>query len=158
VASLIERLWLADTLAIKDGLYRADGVAYGVQIDASIEGGLKIQAKFSAKEFLSRHPDMVTSIDTTREVLLPHGEGYLCCGEGSHGSEGFFGRLGPHKDLAWVVYLEDSNPFVDIAIGDADATPRTMTVTAITALCAPHSAREPRLTWGQWLPPLRSTT
>jgi hypothetical protein len=122
VTSLIERLWLADNLPIQDGLYRADGAAYGVQVDVSVEGGIKVLASFSLEEFLSRHPDMVTSIDTTLERPLPHGVGYLCCGEGSYGSEGFFGRLDQHRTLVWVVYLENSNPFVDASITNTSAT------------------------------------
>jgi hypothetical protein len=122
VTSLLERLWLADKLPVEDGLYRADGAAYGVKMGISVEGGLEIQAPFILKEFLSRHPGMVTSIDTTRVRPLPHGVGYLCSGEGPSGSEGFFGRLDRYKNLVWVVYLEDSNPFVDVAIDDASAT------------------------------------
>jgi hypothetical protein len=122
VTSLIETLWLADNLPIQDGLYRADGVAYGVQVDASVEGGLKILATLSLEQFLAHHSDMITSIDTTLEKPLPHGVGYLCCGEGSYGSEGFFGRLDQHRNLVWVVYLENSNPFVDASITNTNAT------------------------------------
>jgi len=122
VTSLIERLWLADNLPIQDGLYRADGAAYSVQVDASVDGCLKILAPFSLEEFLSRHPGMVTSIDTTLEKPLPGGIGYVCCGEGSYGSEGFFGRLDPHRDLVWVVYLGNSDPFVDASISSTSAT------------------------------------
>lgn len=113
---------MADNLPIKDGLYRADGAVYGVQADASVEGGLNILAQFSLEEFLSRHPGMVTSIDTTLEKPLPRGLGYVCCGEGSYGSEGFFGRLDQHRNLIWVVYLENSNPFIDASVSNTNAT------------------------------------
>ena len=132
MTSLIERLWLADNLPIQDGLYRADGAAYGVRVDASAEGGLKILAPFILEEFLSLHPDMVTSIDTTLEKPLPHGDGYLCCGEGSYGSEGFFGRLDQHRNLVWVVYLENYNPFIDASISNTSATFTSSTGVSIT--------------------------
>jgi hypothetical protein len=132
VTSLIERLWLADNLPIQDGFYRADGTAYGVQVDASVAGGLKILAPFTLEDFLSRHPDMITSIDTTLEKSLPHGVGYLFCGEGSYGSEGFFGRLDQHRNLVWVVYLENYNPFVDASISDTSATFTSSTGVSIT--------------------------
>jgi hypothetical protein len=122
VASVIERLWLAGNLPVQDGLYRADGAAYSVRVDASAEGGLEILAPFILEEFLSLHPDMVTSIDTTLEKPLPHGDGHLCCGEGSYGSEGFFGRLDQHRNLVWVVYLENFNPFVDASVSRTGAT------------------------------------
>ena len=91
-------------------------------MDASAEDALKILAPFSLEKFLARHPDMVTSIDVTLEKLLPPGVGYLCCGEGSYGSEGFFGQLDQHRNLVWVVYLEASNPFVGVSMSNTSAT------------------------------------
>lgn len=122
VSSLIERLWLADNLPIQDGLYRADGTAYGVEVDASAPGGLKILAPISLEEFLSLDPDMVTSIDITVKKPLPRDAGYVFSGEGSYGSEGFFGRLDQDNNLAWVVYLEYSNPFIEATINGVHVT------------------------------------
>lgn len=135
----IERLWLAGSLPIQDGLYRADGSAYGVQVDSSVEGGLKILGPFGLEGFLSRHPDMVTSIDITLEKPLPHWMGYLCCGEGSYGSEGFFGQLDEQKNLVWVVYLENSSPFVDVSVSNDTAT---FTSSAGTLIAVNLGARE----------------
>jgi hypothetical protein len=86
------------------------------------EGGLKVLAPFSLDEFLSCDPDMVTSIDITLEKPLLHGGGYVCCGEGPYGSEGFFGQLDQDRNLVWVVYLEYSNPFVDASISNTSTT------------------------------------
>lgn len=46
----------------------------------------------------------------------------MCCGEGSYGSEGFFGQLDEQKNLVWVVYLENSNFFVDVPVRKDTAT------------------------------------
>jgi hypothetical protein len=67
---------------------------------------------------LSVDPERRTVIDMTVVKALPDGSGYLCAGEGSYGSEGFFGRLGQDRNLVWVVYLEESNPFVDAVVDD----------------------------------------
>jgi len=77
--------------------------------------------EFNLDEALDADPDWLTSIDVTRETGLA-GAGYLCCGEGSYGSEGFAARLDEHKNLAWVIYLEESNPFTDIVIAGMTAT------------------------------------
>ena len=58
----------------------------------------------------------------TKKVPLEKQEGYLCCGEGAHGSEGFFARLDPNERLVWVAYFEESNPFVNIKITDDHVT------------------------------------
>ena len=53
-------------------------------------------------------------------------------GEGSQGSEGFFAWLGPDHDLLWAVYLEESNPIVDIAVtGDRAVIRSTADVTVV---------------------------
>lgn len=123
MTSLIERLWLADELPIRDGLYRADGASCDVEVAASVAGNLKILSPFSLEDFLSQDPEMRrTSIATTLIKSLPNDAGYVFCGEGSYGSEGFFGRIDQRKNLMWVVYLEHSNPFIDASISDIGVT------------------------------------
>lgn len=122
MTTLIERLWQAENLPIQDGLYFADGSAYGVRLDSSVKGGLKILDPISVEDFMARDPDMVTSIDVTLRKPLPNNLGYVFCGEGSYGSEGFFGRLDQDANLVWVVYLEYSNPFIDASIKNAEVT------------------------------------
>lgn len=139
--SLIRRLWQADNLPVRDGLYRADGAAYHVQVDTSVEGNLKVLAPFSLEAFTSHYPDMITVIDTTLEKALPDGSGYLCCGEGSYGSEGFFGRIDQCRDLVWVVYLENSNPFISARIdGSSVAFTSSAGVTIKVNLGSPYLA------------------
>lgn len=40
---------------------------------------------------------------------------------GSYGSDGFFGRLDANRSLVWVVFLENGNPFVDVAVESTSA-------------------------------------
>lgn len=122
MTTLIESLWLAENLPIRDGLYCANGTAYDVRVDSSVQGGLKVLDPISVEEFMAEDPDMVTSIDVTLKKPLPNNLGYAFCGEGSYGSEGFFGRLDQNNNLVWVVYLEYSNPFTDALIGDGEVT------------------------------------
>jgi len=70
---------------------------------------------------MQAEPDYVSHVDITVQQDLPGGTGYLVCGEGSYGSEGFFGRLDAVKRLIWVVYLENCNPFVSVSIKSARA-------------------------------------
>jgi hypothetical protein len=115
MTSLIENLWLADNLPIKDALHRSNGLSRAARIDSAVPGGLVLGESFDLDSFMSRNPELTTSIDITKEVSIPDGSGFLFCGEGSYGSEGFFGALNRHRRLAWVIYLEESNPFVEIA-------------------------------------------
>lgn len=139
MTSAIERLWLAHNLPIRDGLYRADGSARGVRADSSALGHLVLLEPFDLEAFLLTSPEWLTSIDITIEEGLGDGSGYLCCGEGSHGSEGFFARLDLHKNLVWVVYLEDSNPFVEAVIDGPQAT-----VKSTSGLCVTVSLASPQ--------------
>lgn len=116
------KLWHARRLPIRDGLYTSSGDAYSVQLNDAAPGGVEILDNFDLDSVLSADPDWVTSIDITREVEIKGGVGRLLAGEGSHGSEGFFARIDDDNDLKWVVYLEESNPFVDIAVDGNRAT------------------------------------
>ncbi|MFJ1756581.1 hypothetical protein [Kitasatospora sp. NPDC088134] len=131
----LARLWSREQLPIRDGLYTAAGGAFDVEVDPRAPGGLRVLDGFDVEEFLREDPEWITSLTTTAEVELPAGAGYLCCGEGSHGSEGFFARLSPDHDLLWAVYLEESNPFVDLTVtGDRAVIRSTADVTIVLDL------------------------
>ncbi|MEU7750303.1 hypothetical protein [Micromonospora sp. NPDC049171] len=117
----ITRLWLAERLPIRDGLYRSDGSARDVRVDEMVSGGLALLESFNLEAFLEPDPEETTSIMVTGERELPDRAGYLCCGEGSYGSEGFFARLDQSRELMWVVYLENANPFVQINVAGTQA-------------------------------------
>ena len=87
-----------------------------------MSSGLEFGEEFDLAALLDADPEWVTSIDVTRETALPARRGYLCCGEGSHGSEGFFARLDENRELLWVVYLEQSNPFDSISTDGTNGT------------------------------------
>ncbi|MFH8488715.1 hypothetical protein [Streptomyces longisporoflavus] len=115
-SSAISALWDSEQLPIRDGLYLASGVSYAVRGGSTPSEGLEILDEFDLEAVMREDPDWVTSFDITREVELPGPGGYLCCGEGSYGSEGFFARIDQDRRLVWVVYLEESNPFTGVEV------------------------------------------
>jgi hypothetical protein len=116
VSTSIVDLWLAGTLPIHSALYRADGTAITVRFDPSVPGGLSLLEPFSVEAAMQVDPDYVSRIDIIVQQELRGGAGYLVCGEGSYGSDGFFGRLDAAKRPIWVVFLENCNPFVSVAV------------------------------------------
>jgi hypothetical protein len=110
----LSRLWSRQELPIHDGLYLADGRAWSMELDQEAPGGLRVTEPFDVDAFLAENSEWVTSFAISKEVELPAGAGRLYCGEGSWGSEGILGRLSPSAEPVWAVYLERSNPFVDI--------------------------------------------
>lgn len=110
--SEISTLWLSGELPIRDGLYRATGESFDVRVDPDSTRGYEVLGDFSLEEFRRDEPDEVTKIDIARKV--PVSGGFVCCGEGSFGSEGFFAYLDDDEVLVWVIYLEESNPFVEL--------------------------------------------
>lgn len=115
--STISRLWADREVPAREGLYLADGRAWSVVLDASALGSLTIAEPFDVDALLEEDPEFTTSTDTTyMTVEISPTEGYLCCGEGSHGSEGYLAKLDPAKRLVWVVYLAASNPFMEIEV------------------------------------------
>ncbi|WP_139273992.1 hypothetical protein [Saccharopolyspora flava] len=92
-------------------------------MDSTMESGFEVLGGFDLEEFLRAEPEETTSFDITRKV--PIDAGFLCCGDGSFGSEGFCGQLDGDGELKWVVYLEECNPFVEIAVEGEFATFRS---------------------------------
>jgi hypothetical protein len=115
--SEISDLWRDGRLPIEDGVFFADGRSYAVDIVGS---SLQVVERVDLAEILAEDPDWLTSIDITREA--PALDGFVCAGEGSHGSEGFFARLTADKSLVWVCYLSESNPFDKLTVTDHNLT------------------------------------
>lgn len=61
---------------------------------------------------------------TNARSPLPDG-GFLCVGEGSWGSEGFFGRPAWDGGIVWLVYPEYANPFTEIEVRGRQAVFRS---------------------------------
>src|SRR5882724_6188313 len=97
--SEIEELWRSGRLPIEDGVFFANGRSFAVEV---VESRLEVVDEVDLAQLLAEDPDWVTSIDVTREVAAPGG--FVCAGEGSHGSEGFFARLDEARNLIWVCY------------------------------------------------------
>jgi hypothetical protein len=123
----IQELWRDGRLPIEDGVFFADGRSYAVDVAGS---ALQVVEEVNLTEILAEDPDWLTSIDITRETPAPGG--FVCAGEGSHGSEGFFARLDGDKNLIWVCYLSESNPFDKLTITDRRLTAVSTSGVAIT--------------------------
>lgn len=118
----LEELWHSGQLPIRDGLYTPSGVVHLLRMNDTTPGGIEIVDTSDIDSILSADPDWLTSVDVTREAEIEGGAGRLLAGEGSHGSEGFFARVDEKNDPMWIVYLEESNPFVDISLDGSKAT------------------------------------
>ena len=120
VTTTFAQLWEHEEMPIRDALYLADGRAFTVALDEQAPGGLTVNDPFDLDALLAEDPEWVTSIVVSKQVELglEDGGGYVCCGEGSWGSEGIFARLSPDGKPVWAVYLERSNPFTDIDVRD----------------------------------------
>jgi hypothetical protein len=115
----ITELWLAGTAPARDGLYRVDGLATAVDVDGPELSWFDLGPPLDLDDVLA-DPDHVMKIDIFAEAELP--DGSVVCGDGAHGSEGFFARLDADGALVWIVPLGDSNPFMKVKIDGATAT------------------------------------
>ena len=115
----IVQLWAEGLAPGWDGLFRADGSARSVELG----GGARLDwfdlgPPLDLDALLGEDPGNVVSIDILRgvDVSIPDGSGYVCGGDGAHGSEGFFVRLDKDRNLIWIVMLTDSNPFEKVEV------------------------------------------
>ncbi|MEV4759344.1 hypothetical protein AB0J86_30205 [Micromonospora sp. NPDC049559] len=123
--SRIVQLWAEGLAPGRDGLYRADGSARAVELSGGARlDGFELGPPLALDAMLGEDPDNVTQIDILRgaDVPVPDGSGYVCGGDGAHGSEGFFARLDKDRNLMWIVTLTDSNPFEKAEVRGSTAT------------------------------------
>ncbi|MFD8496389.1 hypothetical protein [Amycolatopsis sp. NPDC059657] len=118
--SPIVALWCQGKLPIEDAIHYAGGVSRELDVHPQAPGGFELGDEFDLAEMLAEDPDWVSDVDITNETAI-HG-GFLVRGEGSHGSEGFFGRLDAGRELVWIVFLAESNPFVETTVNGDLAT------------------------------------
>jgi hypothetical protein len=121
----IVQLWAKGLAPAWDGLYRADGSARAVNMGGGAKlDGFGLGPPLDLDALLDEDPDNLTFIDIHRcaYIPIPNGSGYVCGGEGSHGSEGFFARLDRDRNLVWIVALRDSNPFENAHVNGPLAT------------------------------------
>ncbi len=111
-----------EQLPIRDALYIHDGRSYSASLDRRKSHGIEITGQFNLNDLLREDPDFLADIMTTRKVATSPQPGFLCCGEGSHGSDGFFARLDSNENLIWVAFFEDSNPFHQVSQHQEQAT------------------------------------
>ncbi|WP_157545287.1 hypothetical protein [Hamadaea tsunoensis] len=114
MASRIVQLWGRELAPGWSGLYRADGFARAVVA----VGGARLErldfgAPLDLDALMGGDPENLYDIDVMRGTVagIPDGSGSVCGGEGSHGSFGFFARLGRAGELLWIMVLTDGNPF-----------------------------------------------
>ncbi|MFF2775560.1 hypothetical protein ACFVU3_11680 [Streptomyces sp. NPDC058052] len=125
--SRIGELWARGEVPDRDGLYRADGSAREVDVDSAALSRFRLGGPLDLEELLRDDPGGTTPYDIHRGCFarLPEGSGagsgYVCGGDGAHGSEGFIARLDADRRLVWVVSMADSNPFERVELHGATA-------------------------------------
>ena len=110
--SKINELWNKEKLPIKDGIYFANGESFSFLAKFYSDIVIKKGKSFSLVDFLNKNPDCITDIDIFEKIKIPTG-GACLLGEGSHGSEGFIAYITSDEKLNWVIYFEESNPFIN---------------------------------------------
>jgi len=115
----IIQLWEDGLLPIKDAIYFSNGKSFLCKIVPYPTPCIEKNGDFDFSAFYEENKDEVTDIDKFREVKLAN-NCYCCIGEGSYGSEGFIAYLDGNKKLVWVLYSEESNPFINVSEYMAD--------------------------------------
>ncbi|EHB4884966.1 hypothetical protein JXF96_004076 [Salmonella enterica subsp. enterica serovar Heidelberg] len=110
----IIQLWEDNLLPIKDAIYFSNGRSFLCKIMDYPTLHIERNGEFDFSAFYEKNKDEVTDIDKFRVIKLAN-NCYCCVGEGSYGSEGFVAYLDENKNLVWVLYSEESNPFINVS-------------------------------------------
>ncbi|NUF78578.1 hypothetical protein GY065_06525 [Snodgrassella sp. ESL0323] len=110
--SKINELWNKEKLPTKDGIYFANGESFSFLAEFYPHVFIKKGESFNLVDFLNKNPDCITTIDIFQKIKIQMG-GTCLLGECSHGSEGFIAYISSDEKLNWVIYFEESNPFIN---------------------------------------------
>ncbi|GAA1969338.1 hypothetical protein [Kitasatospora viridis] len=117
---LVQRLWAAGRLPVRDGLYRADDTGLEVLCDGPgayhPDAGQPIPWRFGAPFDVARAvaEDGSEEPDGYFEAPLPDGSGWVTGGGGGMGNIGHLARLGADRSVRWVAVSSWSNPFTGV--------------------------------------------
>ena len=110
--SKINELWNKEKLPTKDGIYFANGESFSFLAEFYPHVFIKKGESFNLVDFLNKNPDCITTIDIFQKIKIQMG-GTCLLGECSHGSEGFIAYISSDEKLNWLIYFEESNPFIN---------------------------------------------
>ena len=111
--NIIVKLWNNGQLPIKDAIYFSSGESFSLKIATHSSTLLQKGDFFNLYDLYHKDESEITNIDILNEIKLSN-DYYCCVGEGSYGSEGFIAYLDINRELIWVMYFEESNPFFNI--------------------------------------------
>ncbi|TLG13476.1 hypothetical protein FEK35_10025 [Nocardia cyriacigeorgica] len=116
MTNAVRRLWTDREVPIVEGVYTPDGRGWEAWLDRTAASGFTVGEPIDVDALLADNPGNTTSADATFQTVEIPGEGYLCCGEGTLGAEGWVAKLDLNSGLVWVVHFDDSNPFVELEV------------------------------------------
>ncbi|MEU9883926.1 hypothetical protein [Sphaerisporangium sp. NPDC051011] len=117
---MVEGLWEAREMPLRDGLYRPDDTGLELHVDgpgayhpdAGQPIPFRIGGPFDVAEAIEEHG--VDGVDTNFESPLPNGSGWMSGGGGGMGNIGYLARLNADGSLLWVAVMFHSNPFIRV--------------------------------------------
>ncbi|MFE2164251.1 hypothetical protein ACFXB3_04165 [Streptomyces sp. NPDC059447] len=124
---MVEELWRAGEMPLRDGLYRPDDTALELHVDGPgayhPDAGRPIPFRIGGPfdVALAIDEDGIEGVDTNFTTPLPDGSGWMSGGGGGMGNIGHLARLDTDGSLRWIAVMFHSNPFVGVRYEDTGA-------------------------------------
>ena len=121
MSDIVTRKWREGLCPLFDGVMRADGTAVSCGLRRTSRGVdfKPTGARTSVDDFLHSNPEAFSAVNVLcaceSESMRVQG------GEGSRGGDGFLAVTDTvGAALVWILFSQDSNPFVEVALDGSD--------------------------------------
>jgi hypothetical protein len=126
IQSAIQELWREEKCPILNGVIYGTGKTVSMYLpsvprEVNVLLDLKEIERGEIDSFLKKKPDFATSITQLGESFSNSNDLRASCGEGSFGADGYVALSSINDDrLIWIIFFDDSNPFIEVIFSGAN--------------------------------------
>ena len=115
-SKIIQRRWNEGKLLCAEGVTFANGSVFLFNlIRLKMTKNPLVYQETNLVDYLTTYPKFWVETVIQEKLELPDQQGWIICGSGALGADGFIVHVSLDNELQWSLFSEESNPFINLA-------------------------------------------